>query len=97
MTDVIDALLEHVVVLDVAETTGSLKGKSFCLTGSMSKPRKEIEKAIEAKGGEIASVKSGLTYLVQADPESASSKSEKAKKLGIEILSEDKLWEMIGK
>jgi len=97
MSDAIDSLLEHVVVLDVVETSGSLKGKSFCLTGSMSKPRKEIEKAIEAKGGEIASVKSGLTYLVQADPDSVSDKSKKANKLGVSIISEDKLWEMIGK
>jgi DNA ligase (NAD+) len=93
----IDELLKHVRVLDMVETGGSLTGKSFCLTGAMSKPRKEIEKAIELNGGVSESgVKAGLTYLVQSDPTSTSSKSEKALKLGVKIISEFDLWAMIG-
>jgi DNA ligase (NAD+) len=92
----IDQLLKKIIVKEVKETMGSLSGKSFCLTGSMSKPRKEIEKAIEVAGGEAASgVKAGLTYLVQADPSSTSSKTEKALKLGVKIISEDELWRML--
>jgi DNA ligase (NAD+) len=97
MSYTIDELLKRITVIPIAEKTGSLSGMSFCLTGAMSKPRKEIEKMIEAVGGEAASgVKSGLTYLVQADPTSTSSKTEKALKLGVKILSEVDLWKMIG-
>ena len=95
MSGIIDQLTQEVNVMDIKEATGSLVGKSFCLTGKMSKPRKEIESAIEKVGGEISSVKSGLTYLVQADSSSTSDKSEKALKLGISIISEDDLWKMI--
>jgi DNA ligase (NAD+) len=92
----IDRLVECIDVEDVQETKGSLAGLSFCLTGAMSKPRKEIFTAIEAAGGEIrASVGNGLNYLVQADAGSTSSKSEKAKKLGTKVIGEDELWSMM--
>lgn len=97
MSCTIDELIKKVNVINVMETTGSLKGKSFCLTGAMSKPRKELEKMIVAAGGDAESgVKSGLTYLVQADPSSESSKSVKALKLGVKIISEEDLISMIG-
>lgn len=83
-------------VVDIVESTGNLKGKSFCLTGAMSKPRKDIEKAIEAAGGEIkSSVGKGLSFLVQADASSTSSKTEKAAKCGTKVISEDELWRMM--
>lgn len=92
----VEKLFEVIDVKDVVESTGNLNGMSFCLTGAMSKPRKEIEKAIEAAGGEVkSSVGKGLTYLVQADASSTSSKTEKAQKYGTRILAEDKLWEMM--
>lgn len=93
----IERLTQAIDVIDIKEATGNLKGKSFVLTGAMSKPRKEIEKAVEAAGGECkSSVGKGVSYLVQADENSTSSKTEKAKKCGTEIISENKLWEMIG-
>ena len=96
MAKTIEKLSDVIDVVDVVEATGNLKGMSFCLTGAMSKPRKDIEKAIEAAGGEIkSSVGKGLTYLVQADSSSTSSKTEKAQKCGTKILAEDKLWEMM--
>ena len=95
MSFTIDKLLERIKVIPMTETTGSLSGKSFCLTGAMSKPRKEIEKAIETAGGEIKSVQKGLTYLVQADPTSTSSKTVTATKYGVSIISEEALWKMI--
>lgn len=97
MTHTIDELIKRITVVDTKEIMGTLNGKSFCLTGKMSKPRPEIEKIIEAAGGIAESgVKAGLTYLVQSDPTSTSSKSEKALKLGVKIISEDDLWKMIG-
>ena len=96
MGSTVDKLSKIIEIMDVVEASGNLNGKSFCLTGAMSKPRKDIEKAIEAAGGEVrSSVGRGLTYLVQADAGSTSSKSEKAKKLGTVILGEAELWEMM--
>jgi len=97
MRPMIDKLVQAVDVVEVVDATGPLAGSSFCLTGAMSKPRKAIESAIEAAGGEVrSSVGKGLTYLVQADANSASGKSEKAKKLGTKILGEAELWKMMG-
>ena len=96
MSSTIDELIKKVNVVSVMETQGKLKGKSFCLTGAMSKPRKELEKLIIEAGGDVESgVKSGLTYLVQADPASESSKSLKALKLGVKIISEEELMLML--
>ena len=89
--------LEKVLDIEEPVTGGPLSGKSFCLTGSMSRGRKEIAADIEATGGDVkSSVGKGLTYLVQADPTSESSKTKKAKKYGTEVISEEQLMEMIG-
>lgn len=97
LSGMIDRMSQAVDIVEVKESTGPLKGYSFVLTGAMSKGRKEIEAAIEAAGGENkGSVGKGVTYLVQADPTSQSSKTEKAKKCGTQIISEVRLWEMIG-
>jgi len=93
----IAALRAAIDIKEVETKTGLLAGRSFCLTGAMSRVRSVIEKEIEAAGGEIKSCGRGLEFLVQADPSSTSSKSEKAKKLGIKIISEDELYKMMGK
>jgi DNA ligase (NAD+) len=95
MSKTIRELLEVIEVKNVEVKTGTLTGKSFCLTGAMSKNRAVIEKEIEAAGGEIKSCGRGLGFLVQADPTSTSNKSEKAKKLGIPIISEAELYKMM--
>ena len=97
MSETIQGLRAVIEVKSVEVKTGGLSGKSFCLTGAMSKNRAVIEKEIEVAGGEIKSVGRGLGYLVQADPTSTSSKSEKAKKLGVKIISEAELYKMMGK
>jgi len=91
----IDGLLSSLNVIDFEVKQGNLTGKSFCLTGKLSKPRKEIEKWIEDNGGEIKSVGKGLSYLVQADASSTSSKTQKAHKYGVEIIDEKMLMEMV--
>jgi len=94
--EMIDRLVKVLDVQSVVVKSGPLSGMSFVLTGAMSKPRKEIEAAIEAAGGENkSSVGKGVTYLVQADPTSTSGKTEKAKKVGTQVISEDRLWEMM--
>lgn len=68
-------------------TGGKLSGLSFCFTGAACKPRKELEKMVTDNGGEVTSVKKGLSYLVTDDTESGSAKNEKAKKLGIPVIT----------
>jgi len=73
---------------------GHLKGSTFCITGTLTKPRKEIMLSIKASGGKVVSSVSGnLNYLVAGD--SSGSKLETAKKLGVVILSEDELEKIL--
>lgn len=69
---------------------GPLSGLSFCFSGSHQRPRKTLAKIVESQGGTVASgVTKGLSYLVLADASSTSSKAQKARKLGTEILDEE--------
>lgn len=74
---------------------GKLSGKSFCFTGAMDYKRSDLEKMVTDNGGAVSSVKKGLTFLVQADPSSTSSKSVKAKSLGIAIITPEEFLEMV--
>lgn len=91
LNSVIAALRNCIDVQDCKAVQGTLTGYSFCLTGAMSRQRNVIEKDIERNGGTIKSCGKGLNFLVQADPNSTSSKSVKAKSLGIRIISEAQL------
>jgi DNA ligase (NAD+) len=71
------------------EHGGPLHGLSFCFSGAHSRPRKTLARWVEDHGGTVASgVTKGLSYLVLSDPNSTSSKAQKARKLGVEILDE---------
>lgn len=85
----IDRLLAAGIVPVTPAAGGALAGKSFCFTGALSMPRKELESLVQSLGGTLASgVTKGLSYLVLADPSSGSSKAEKAAKYGTECLDE---------
>lgn len=73
----------------------SLSGKKLCITGSFEKvSRDDIVKIIEENGGEfIGSVSKNLDYLIVWS--SAGSKLEKAKSLGVSILSLDELYTLL--
>jgi len=75
---------------------GPLAGKTFCFTGALSRPRKELEQLVEANGGTLLNgVTKDLKYLVMADPASGSSKSQKAKQYGTECLDEAQFMAMV--
>jgi DNA ligase (NAD+) len=95
-SDVIKSLLEHLELeKPKAPKTGKLNGQTFLITGTLSKPRHEIEGMITDKGGKIASgVSKNLNYLVCG--EKAGSKLEKAQKLEVAILNEEQLIGMLG-
>lgn len=74
----------------------SIKG-SICVTGSLKfgSRNKFLEFALEHGYESKSGVSKGLTYLVNNDINSNSSKNRKAKELGIKILSEDDFMKII--
>ncbi len=85
-------------VVPVAKAAGGpLAGKTFCFTGALGRPRKELEQMVESRGGTLLSgVTKDLQFLVMADPNSGSSKAEKAKKYGTQCLDEAQFMSLVG-
>jgi len=64
-----------------------IAGSTWVITGTLSKPREEIAEQIIERGGKVSgSVSKKTTYLLAG--EEAGSKLEKAKQLGVRILTE---------
>ena len=88
----IEDLLSLIVVQKQPALTsgGPFEGKTFCLTGTLSRGRKEIQQLIQNAGGKVVgSVSEKLGILVAG--EKAGSKKTKAEALGIIIWSETNL------
>lgn len=76
---------------------GSLDGKSFCFTGKLNTmKRDEAEALVKQKGGTIKGVTKGLTYLVTNDTATGTAKNEKAKALGVAVISEAEFLHIVG-
>jgi DNA ligase (NAD+) len=74
------------------QTSTKFAGKIFVITGTLSKPRDEIEKAIKDAGGKVSSsVSKNTTALITNDTDSGSSKMKKAESLAIPVWSENDL------
>ena len=86
----------------IIENTGSnanLDGKSFCITGSLTRyaNRDALVKTIEDNGGKyVSSVSKKTDYLINNDKTSTSGKNKKAMDLNIPIISEEDFINMIG-
>jgi len=93
-----DNVLQYINIKEVKISNVKLQGISFVITGKLhSGSRKDIQESIELLGGKVGSaVNSKTDYLVNNDKLSNSSKNKKAKELGVEIISEEQLLEMIG-
>ncbi len=98
----LEALLGEVTIEKV-ETRGNADGKcsglTFVITGEVHyyKNRDEFKAYVEAENGKVTgSVTSKTNYLVNNDVASASSKNQKAKELGIPIISEDEFVQLFG-
>ena len=86
----------HLEILDEKEknTTGNLSGLTFCISGTLSRSRKEIALSISSDGGKvISSVSAKLDYLVAGN--SAGSKLDKANRLGVKVISERDLIQLL--
>ena len=76
----------------------SLNGAIICITGKLQhfKNRDELSALIVVAGGKVtSSVSSKTTYLVNNDINSTSSKNVTAKKLGVPIITEQELINML--
>lgn len=104
-------LLLHVEIIseegeEVMSNSNVFEGKSFLFTGAIQKineatgkryTRDLMEELVRQNGGIVGkSVNKDLHYLVQADPNSVSDKTKKAKAIGVEIMSEDRFFEILG-
>ena len=92
----VDELLAlGVKIEEKEEVVGALTGKIVVLTGSLpTLKRSQAKELIEANGGQTADSISKAVNLVVAG-EDAGSKLQKAQKLGIEIIDEARLFELI--
>ena len=92
-------LLEVLTLDESFEEAGdALTGKVFVITGSLEhyENRKELKTAIEAEGGKVAgSVSAKTDYLITNDPNSGSSKNKAARELGVAIITEAEIMEML--
>ena len=74
--------------------TGSLSGKTFCFSGGFEDGKRHWEQEVEKRGGKCSGSVSKKTDYLVAGPGSGS-KSDKAKTLGIKILSIEQLKKML--
>lgn len=80
----------------IIQQDGPLFGKTFVITGTLSKwSRKEAEELVEQAGGRAAGSVSKKTDFVLAG-ENAGSKLDKAEKLGITVIDEATFAQMLG-
>lgn len=96
--EVIDALRKAGVrwpdLERVSEERLPLKGKTFVITGTLSRPRDEIKADLEALGAKVAGSVSKKTDYVIAG-EAAGSKLAKAESLGVPVLDEAGLQSLL--
>ena len=100
MSVVIDKLLANgVVILEKQLQSAAHENlQTVCISGKLHSGKKKAdyeESLLRVGYALLDEVSKGLNFLVLADPDSTSSKAEKARKLGIQIISEDQLIELI--
>lgn len=95
--DLVRRLVQEISIMPVNKTTnGKLAGKSYVVTGTLSSlSREEAHAMIRAAGGTVSSSVSKKTtgVIVGAEP---GSKAEKARQLGVPILTEAQFRNLLG-
>lgn len=73
-----------------------LKGKTIVVSGNFSRSRDSIKAYIVAHGGKCSGSISGKTFCLLAGEKAGPEKLKKAESLGIQVISEDQLYEICG-
>ena len=76
--------------------TGPLAGAGCVLTGTLSRPRGEYAEMIERAGGIVQGAVTSRTRYLIAGANVGATKTEKARKLGTEVIDEARLLELLG-
>ena len=85
--------LSNHLILDeeiITTSTGKFEGMTFCITGTLSQPRKAIQLMVKGAGGKVVGSISGKLDVLIAG-ENAGSKLAKAEGLGVTIWDENTL------
>ncbi|MBR4178738.1 MAG: NAD-dependent DNA ligase LigA [Bacilli bacterium] len=93
----VDKLLKEVTFTDVSNTNNKLEDMVFVITGSLNhfENRDSMIEYIESLGGRvISSISNKVNYLINNDVNSTSTKNQKAKELGVKIISEEEFISM---
>lgn len=78
------------------KTNTNISGKKFCITGTLTMKRSDLQKMIKENSGiAVSSVTKTTDYLITNDTESSSSKFKKAQDLKIPIINEETFLELI--
>ena len=97
MDYIVAAYLDYQPISHNNENIKILDGKIFCITGKVNhfKNRAELQADIESKGGKVvSSMSSKVTYLINNDNTSTSSKNLAAQKAKIPIITEEEYLEL---
>ncbi len=79
-----------------AQEGGKLKGNSVVISGTFSRvSRDELKELVMKNGGKVLSAVSSNTSLLVAGEKMGPAKLDKARKLGVQIISEDDFFKMI--
>lgn len=81
--------------LPSAQADLPLSGKTFVITGTLSQPRDEIKRWIEARGGKVSGTVSAATSFLLCG-EGGGSKRDKADQLNIAVIDEQGLRDLVG-
>lgn len=80
--------------IECGRDESALAGRVFVITGSLSRPRRELKQELERLGATVAgSVSRNTSYLVAG--ENSGSKLAKARELGVEVIDEAELAKML--
>jgi DNA ligase (NAD+) len=81
-------------VVKIKKSGSKLLGITFCITGTLGKPRRDIENLIKDLGGLVSSSVTSRTNYLICGTEPGPDKVAKAGKLGIPVINEEKLQEL---
>lgn len=94
--ELIERVTKHITILSLA-TGGPLAGVSVCITGDLSIHRNDFHAWVKSLGGESkSSVSKNLSFLITNEPNSGTSKNQKADEYGVKKVTEEEFYTAVG-